>query len=410
MKFFLTSDTGALVWLAHRLQRDGHDVIQYTYSPQQAAKAIGRGMVPQAASAVPPADHVVLFGEPGHQLAAAGAIRRNLPVIGGGVAALDLNAMRASGLPLVETHSFATASDARVYLGTHAGGEWTVESPDGAVAVHGPAEALMRWLRWAPLAGTRLWCRRLPTDCVTISLLGWFDGTRLVPPAALVQHTDDVVLVRPLLDAAHPLAERVSRLRRALTTAQHIGPFLVRFAVTPTEVLALDCRLDAGTVLPAWSFLMEDDLGIQLEAFARGSLQRFSARMDGTALAMRLTVDLPPPLAGFPLPPSLLRPRWFLPGAMAVDDGPRLTGFSNAVGWVGGADSDLWALQATAVDRAAKLGIVGLRYATALPSIDFEEVMRRTSPRGEAPGRMGYAADTDVTPSAPPPAPIVEDV
>ena len=82
-RFFFYSGEGEALFLAHRLQEDGHDVTFWVQNPECRKLRLGEGVVPLAASPEPKKGAVVIFDQTGKGKAGADFRRRGFKVIGG---------------------------------------------------------------------------------------------------------------------------------------------------------------------------------------------------------------------------------------------------------------------------------------------------------------------------------------
>jgi phosphoribosylamine-glycine ligase len=400
MKFYLHSNYGDSLWLARRLLADGHDVLLHVRD--EAAKAVGKGIVPLAPTPMPPADATVIFDSSGHGRMGEAFRRRGLGVIGGNPldAELELDRsrgtqlMQASGIQVPETHSFTDFGQAKAFLSTHRGVWYFKPSGNQSTSLthHGEAAELRRWLAWAQphLKGVTSFELQRKVDGTEVSCEGWFDGEKWVPPfnatfedkhfltgnlGPRVGCASNVVWAFDDPDAELP-RRTVKRLTNILRAAAYVGPIDLNCIIDGEgEPVGLEWSPRLGfDASQAWlGMLVDGDLGAQLAEFARGRLRRFSAQTDKRALTLRVTTPPYPTehvtpakeQRGLPLGLELLRD----PRSIFVDDvmldakgEPCLAGRDGSVCCVGALGRDFHQLQAEVLRTVDHLRIPGKQH------------------------------------------------
>ena len=352
--FFGISDWGDLLGLFRLLKSEGHTVQLHVKHPE--AKDVGRGLVDLAKFPAPPPGAIVIFdhagaGTLGQQLRAKGH-----PVIGGNPLDKELDLDRtkgtahftAAGIKTPDTHTFTSMAQGRAFLATHKG-QWFWK-PNGnlscSTTYNGKdAAQLARFLAWAEthIQGIKGFELQKKVDGTEVSVEGWFDGTRFVPPFNSTIE-DKKFLAGDLgprtgcqTNVVWPwetdtLPERtVARLEKTLKAAKYVGPIdsnLIVDADGTPYGLEWSPRLGFDAIQALCCLL--DPVGDQLEAFARGSLKEWSLK-PGLALTVRMSTPpfpaerdaitkkpraTPLPVHGLPLDPKLCD----TPGRIFVDD------------------------------------------------------------------------------------------
>ncbi len=445
MRFFCHSEHGGLLWLARRLQADGHDVRLWVQHGQA-----GQGLVPGAPGPYPADEEVVVVDGPPSR---AAALRRpGQRVIGnnalGAEVAYDpaaaLRRLRVAGLRLADPRVFHDVRAAKAFLATHPG-RWVVEAAEAGFTADGDHDAVRRWLGWAGTGLRDGFTLRRYVPGHAVGVAGWFNGERWVPPFVAVltdprAQTGDLGPVTGTeatcvwaLEGEQPALARATLLHftAALRAAHYVGALTLRAVVDGDGAGALTAlgfvdRLP-GDAFMGWALLLAGDLGTQLAAFARGSLRRWDARTHVRALTLRVTTPpypVEPPdaraVAGLPLDPHLLDD----PRAVFVQDvradragEPVLAGVDGHACTVGHTALDWWALRDGALGKAKKLAIPDKQYRTdpvlhaeaAWSALREVRDRRATAPPLRAP--TGFPArpsrDGDADASEPPPAPSV---
>jgi phosphoribosylamine--glycine ligase len=392
-RFFVWSDAGDSVFLARRLASEGHAVDVYIHDP--ASRRLGDGLVRKAAAPQPGA--VVLFDGVGHGALGQRYRAAGHPVIGGNPLdrALELDRtqgtalMGAVGIATPETRTFRDRAAADAFLAEEDGGTWFFK-PSGnqgtATTMGGPPAMLRRFLAWAlPQLppGTPFELQR-KVDGHEISCQGWFDGARFVPPFDSTLEDKRLMpgdigpragcqanLVWPWWQNTALPTRTVARLADRLRAARYCGPIDCNMIVDDAGVphgLEWTARFGFDAT-QAWQCLVRGDLGAQLEAFARGRLDRFD--VDDTC-AMTLRVSTPPypdegPAAerrGLPVDEDLIaHPRMFADDVMLDRAGhPVCAGRDGSLGVVAAVGDDVGELRRRCLALAAGLALPGLQY------------------------------------------------
>lgn len=399
-RFLVWSAAGDTLWLAQRLQRDGHAVTLHVEHPD--GHAIGRGVVPVSDHPTLTPDTIVVCDATGKGALGQALRQAGYPVLGANPLDVPLEVDRAAaartaaavGMALPPTRHFPTPEAAAAFLAEAASGEWFVklsgEHVSCASTFNSPdPRALARWLRWAApqLADAEGVTLQARVDGIEISTEGWFDGTDFVPgsftgtiedkrlfPGDVGPRTGcQANVVWPWPDEAPLVTATVRRFTDVLRAGGYVGPFDINAIVDPRGVpvfLEATARLgfDASQAL---SLLVDGDFGAVLEDVARGRLARFPLRGDAAALTLRVSTPPYPaeppaaaPLRGLPLPPGLLDdPTFFATDVMRDRQGlPALAGFDGSVGCAGIVGTDLPAMRAALVARVAALDIPQAQY------------------------------------------------
>ena len=395
-RFFVWSAHGDVIFLARRLVQEGHEVLVYTQD--RTARWVGDGLVPRTRSPIVPHGWTVLFdcvekGGIGQQLRARGH-----PVIGGNPfdRALEVDRtkgtaiMRQHGIATPRTETFTRLEDGVAFLADQ-DGTWFFK-PSGNQAtgftMHGTPDMLARYMVWAypQLEGRPAFELQAQTTGTEVSCEGWFDGRRFVPPFNST-FEDKKFLTGDLGGRAgcaanvvwrwnNPaLPERVlAPLVATLQAARYVGPLDLNMIVTEDGVpTGLEWSARTGfDALQAFSLLIEGDVGVQLDAFARGSLDHFAVRDD---LALTLRISKPPyPMAeegapkerGLPLDPRLLtHPRVLLDDVMVGRDGlPICAGRDGSLACIGAVGDDMELLRERVLAVAESFEIPSVQYRT----------------------------------------------
>jgi hypothetical protein len=236
-----------------------------------------------------------------------------------------------------------------------------------------------------------------------MSVVGWFDGERFVPPFMHVLDEDGFVAVE-----ARDSSAAIMELRRTSATlgaANFVGPFRMNLVLDREGIAVIGASATPDHTWPAASLLWEGDLGAQLKKFAKGELKRLDIRTDATAVTLDVRAG-EPATAGLPLDKKLLaQPKKVFVGDVRADreGDPVLAseGLVARIGAVGPAVTNAWS---TAVEAANKLwvphhAIPGQRVRGALAFPKLPEPAPLAAARG--------AKDqSDSSSSAAPPAPF----
>jgi hypothetical protein len=406
-RFFLHSHDGVILFLARRLQAEGHEVTLHV----EGNDTVGRGLVPRGT--LPSRGSIVL-----------------------GTAAFDESLgprlLGLSGIATPETRMLPSLAAVQAFLATHSG-VWHVEPPGWS----GPVPVLLQRLRWASPNAARFVVQRRVAGAA-VSCDGWFDGTKWVPPFCCTvtdvhAWTGDT---GPRVPSAASVVRVLSGERPALAiaTVRRLTPWLraSRFA----GPVRLDCLVADGTVKvlrfgrPSWhglALLWKGPLGESLVALDRGELGEIPLRRE---LAMTLCVTTPPwpngpapGQRGLPLDPKLLLdPRHIMIADVMAERGdPVLAGASGLVCYVGETARTLDEARDGVLRRAEHLDIPDKQYRLD-PGAQVHAAWSALAAAGLAPqlGPREVVSDlgstaasregTDGAIAPPPPAPFVVDV
>lgn len=419
-RFFFYSGEGEALFLAHRLQEDGHDVTFWVQHPECRKLRLGEGVVPLAASPEPKKGAVVIFDQTGKGKAGADFRRRGFKVIGGNPFDADLELdrsqgtkiMQALGIATPKTQVMASVHQAQAYLATRSG-TWFFK-PNGkstTLTHHGEPKDLIRWLDWGQqfIKGEPFELQQGITG-IEISTEAWFDGTRFVPPfnATLEEKhfltgdlgprtgcESNVVWIWSGTSPALPAAT-VLRLAPMLKASGYVGPIDLNAILTDDgEPHGLEWSARLGfDASQAYSMLIDGDYGEQLEKFAHGDLTRW--KLDEDRFAMTLRVTTPPypvehagagkAMAGLPLDKAILGDAHAIfPCDVRKDrQGPCLAGWSGYVCAVGATGTSFDRCRATVLSMAEKLTIPEKQFRT--------DPVHRAETDWSALARMGYVA------------------
>lgn len=399
VKFVLHSDCGDAVFLGRRLAREGHDVGVYIRDPP--SRRVYDGLLRKLPGpVVPDGTDCVIFDAPGSGTLGAALRRRGIGVIGGNpfdaVLELDREAgvdlMHHAGIETPETHHFSGVVAAKAFLVSHPG-TWFFKTDDRAntdMTRSGSSRALVRFLAWAALhvpTAVRSFVLQRAVDGTEVSLEGWFDGTRWIPPFNSTLETKRIVegvkgdigprvgcaanVVWTWADGVPDIAARtLVKITPTLRQHRYVGPIDLNLLIGPDgEPHGLEWTPRLGfDAVQAWSMLVQGNLGEQLCRFAKGQLARFDCRTDVVALTVRVGLgswlaadaDAAAPWRGLPLDPAVLdRPEDTFPDDVCLDrEGlPACAGRDGGIVVVGGIGHDYLRLVRDVVRRADALDI-----------------------------------------------------
>lgn len=425
MRVLLYSDAGDLLWMAMRLQREGHAVELLTEDPH--AQHLGQRMVPRTEHPQTTPDTLIVFDGTGHGELGALYRKAGYAVIGGNPMDVALEVDRAQAIALAEsvgmrvplTRVFRDVPAAAAFLldqneewffklsGSHLSCAYTYNDPD--------PKALSRFLQWVaphvgPTEGVLLQQRVSGIEC---DVEGLFDGAAFIPGSFTATLEDkrygigsrgprtgcqsNVVWT---LAEPHPLiASTVGLWADLLRASRYVGPFSVNSIFTPTGPVFLECtaRFGFDATQASHGLLLNGNLGDTLHAWARGQIPTYPYRTDVLAATVRIST-LPFPveavaaaeeMLGLPLGSLWLTdPTTFADDIMQDERGDAvLAGRDGNVGCVGMVGTDWEAMREALDEKAEQMGV---------PHAQWFPVVERAVEAWMGLSSLGYLPESDL--------------